>query len=129
MWPFKRKVTPTEVLVEQIIQEGIERRKVDAEIASRHHSLEMRKLELEMEHIEALGDERRKERADREQTRRARQQAAALAREAAARKRMAAPTDEGACKVCINPSDPGLTARDIEWHANGHREGPSIWQN
>lgn len=127
---WKKTTTAEQALTQQILQEGIERRKIDAEVASKMRDLEMKKLELEMEHIEALGEERRKDRADREAVRTARKQAAAHAREVLARKN-AAPTqpeaDAGICKVCRNSSDPSLTERDITWHVNGHRDGPSLW--
>ena len=112
-------------LIDAIIQEGIERRKIDAAIEDKKHALELRKLELEMEHIEQLGEERRKDRAERENARLVRQKAAAYAREV--RKQNKQQGDASVCRVCLNGSDPSLTAREIEWHHNGHKEGPSIW--
>ncbi len=132
MW-FKKKAerTAQEVLIQAIIQEGLENRKMRAEIEARAHTLEMRRLELEMDHIEALGEEKRKDAAERERLRETRRQNAANARKIQAEKRAGAKSDEtvGRCKVCLNPADPTLSTLEIQWHSNGHREGPDLFAN
>lgn len=128
MWPWKHRVSPTEALVSEIIKEGLERRKIDSEILARQREFDLKKLEIEMEHLTETAEERRKDRAANAAAREARQRAAAHMREVNAAKRNP-PQDDGACRVCRDPGNPGLTAREIEWHHNGHREGPSIWSN
>lgn len=123
---FTRRKAPTEILVEQIIQEGIERRKLDHEVASKTREFELRKLEIEMEHIEAIGEERRRDRADKAAARKVRQEWAARARDIKEQQKNGAQVGEK-CPVCANPSDPNLTIPQLEWHVNGHRQGPSLW--
>lgn len=126
MW-FRRKheKTPQETLVDAIIQEGLETRKFRAEAEAAQRQLELKKIELEMEHIEALGEERRKDLAEKEKIRVARQANAAAMRELRGRRKAAAQTPEGqpgGCRVCINPMQHDLTSAEIIWHGQGHRE-------
>jgi len=133
-WLFKRRRNATDELIGAIINGELKRRETDALVEQKRLEHELRKLELEGQQLEARGEEQRRDRADREKLRQERQQHAARIREIRAeRKRTASaqPADAhpGDCKVCVNPSDPSLTERDITWHHNGHREGPSIWAN
>ncbi len=126
---FRRPPSATELLVKAIIDGELRRRETDALLEQKRSEFDLRKLELEGAQLEARGEEMRRERADREKLRQERQQHAAHIREIRAAKRAASNSQDdsaGPCRVCKNQSDPTLTAREIEWHSMGHREG-SIW--
>lgn len=126
---FRRKPTVTEKLIASIIEGELKRREVDGQLEAKRADFELRKLELEGQQLEARGEEQRRDRADREKLRQDRQKHAAHIREIRAQKKQLGEQQQlGACRVCVNPGEPSLTAREIEWHSMGHREG-SLWAN
>lgn len=93
------------------------------------NKLALRKLELEIENVERISEEKRKDAADRERLKLQRRQWAATARQKIAEKRTAMGSTNGAsafrggvpgCVVCADPSSPALTAVEIQWHSKGH---------
>lgn len=113
---------PAQELVQAILQEGIERRKIEGENDRQRAELDKLRIQMEMEHLTELGEERRKDAAHREEMRQHRREAAAAAREKLQAKRAGAIAHLGAgiCRVCVNPADPTLTPREINWHNSGH---------
>lgn len=90
--------------------------------------LALRKLELEMEHLEAVHEERRKDAAEKERLRQQRREWAKAAREKIQKKANGMPLNGSpvrlsgvaGCTVCADPSSPNLTADEIRWHSAGH---------
>lgn len=122
---FKRRERADERLLRAFLQTDAKRIEAAALVDAKKSELELRRLELEMEHIEALGEERRKDAREREANRAARRAAAAAAREKGAAKRAAAAGqgDFTKCRVCADPSSASLTPDEIWWHGSGHPEG------
>ena len=96
--------------------------------------LELRRLELEIQHAESLATARTIEMKARDDLKVMRQERAAVARaalaakkEAAKRQQMELPGTTGACRVCVNQSDPTINIEDLTWHANGHRPGAGLF--
>ncbi len=124
---FRRREKPDERLLRAFLQTDAKRIEAAALVDSKKHELELRRLELEMEHLEVLGEERRKDQREKESNRKARQEAAANAREMKRRKAIgaAAPGAPTSCRVCAEPSAVYLTAEEIWWHGQGHpAQGP-----
>lgn len=97
-----------------------------AQIDEKKAELEMRKLELEVEHAEQLASARNKQREFDENLRQKRREWTAQARERRKQKlELAKQSDHGFCKVCMG--DNSMTAADIEWHYNGHKAGPPMF--
>jgi hypothetical protein len=107
--------------VTAILHSETERRKSYDAADGRRAELELKKLELEIEHAAELGEERRKDRAAREELREMRRANAARAREIKKQKNAGGQHEPSACKVCVNSGDPTLSAYEIMWHARGHR--------
>lgn len=123
MWPFSRKPSVQAKLLESILAGELKRREIDSNIETNRAQLELRKLELEGQQLEARGEEMRRDRADREKLRQERIAHAARIREIRAEKKRQAELpmsgnrhDPTRCKACRNPSDPSLTADEIEAH-------------
>lgn len=95
----------------------------DAEVSKLEREIKLKEKQLELDHLEAIHEERRKDAAARETLRAQRKQWAASAREKLAQKRAAGVTVGGGlagCKACANPADVSLTADEIRWHSAGH---------
>lgn len=121
-WLTGRKKADRELLSAFIQAQG---RRIDADEKrdALQAQLTLKKLELEMENIERLGEEKRKDAADRARLREQRKEWAKTAREKKARLAVngsIAHSGLAGCRVCANGSDPSLTADEIHWHAQGH---------
>jgi hypothetical protein len=98
------------------------------EVDKQELQLRMRKQELEFEHLDAMAEQRRKDREDNAKLREQRKQWAADAREKKRLKEAALTATQShqsgspsGCRVCANDGDATLTATEILWHHNGHR--------
>lgn len=127
MWPFKRKASvPLDdaqaILIKAIVDEGIARRQVDAEIAAARGEVEKLRLQFDKETLVERREEDRKDRAHRQALREQRAAHADKMREHQRTKRAGqrAAVADGGCKVCIDPGDVHLTANEILWHNMGH---------
>lgn len=122
----ERRAKADAELLSAFIQAQNKRLEVDQRREELEAQLRLKKLELEMENVERLGEERRKDAADRQRLREARKEWARTARDKKARiaasagVRGVASSGLAGCRVCAGPSDPSLTAEEIHWHANGH---------
>jgi hypothetical protein len=126
-WPFRNRLTDRE-LVASYENSALARRKIESEIEIARLQLEQHRIDVEMEHLEAVREQNRKDAEHREQMRELRAANAARMREVKRQKRElgAAAGAAGQCAACRNPGDPRLTVEDITFHANGHRSGPPI---
>jgi hypothetical protein len=130
-WFWQRREREDSKLLRAFLANDAKRIEASGLLELKKAELETRKLELEMEHIEALGEERRKDRAEREANRRSRAEAAKNAREHKRLKGQQPQPPQGAqqCRVCQDPSAPYLTSQEIWWHGSGHpASGPTEFQ-
>jgi hypothetical protein len=129
---FTKRERESDRLLRAFLATDTKRIEAAATLDAKKQEIELRRLELEMEHIEALGEERRKDGREKEENRRARQEAAKNAREKRKANVAGAQQPEahaGGCRVCKDPSSPYLSAEEIWWHGNGHQgaPGPVQW--
>ncbi len=96
----------------------LERRQIDSQIELKKQEFEARKIELEMEHIEELADQRRKDRQFKIELQKFKEDNLIGARKKLAEKRAASNGQQ--CRACANPSEPTLTAPEIQFHNSGH---------
>ncbi|MDR5728006.1 MAG: hypothetical protein RB191_11335, partial [Terriglobia bacterium] len=104
------------------------RRAMQLEVDKQELQLRMRKQELEFEHLDAMAEQRRKDREDNAKLREQRKQWAADAREKKRQKEQALVGSQSysggaspGCRVCADGGNPHLGADEILWHHNGHR--------
>jgi len=131
-WLLRDDLATQRTASEEVLQKllEIERTRLtsNAELDKLKRELEYKNTQLELEHIEAISEEKRKDRAHKEQLRYARQQHAAAMREKLALKRAAGQipvkpklsAGVPGCTVCMDPSSANLTAEEIKWHSAGH---------
>ena len=124
---FTRRRRSDVELVSVILEGENQRRLQQGTLDAQRIDLEKFKISQEMEHLEAIAAERRKDAEDREKLREQRRKWAAEAREARAKKlatgrAVAAQPGATTCRVCANPGDPTLTTPEILWHSNGHQQ-------
>jgi hypothetical protein len=99
----------------------------NAKIAGMDAEIRLKTKALELENLERIAEEKRKDAMAKEELRQKRRQWAADARAKLAAKK-SQPASDGArlaggiagCVVCADPSSPRLTAEEITWHNNGH---------
>lgn len=125
---FWRKNRDRDLLLKSLLEADQEGRRLDAQIKAKQQELELKKIELEYEHLEAIHEEKRKDLKFRDEIRAQQRERAARAREVMAKKRAAGAAGVAAgvpvqCRVCANASDPTLSAHEIVWHSNGHPPG------
>lgn len=115
------------LLIQQMMEVQSQRLKYDSELDHLKRELEFKQKQLEMDNLEAISEEKRKDRIAREQLRAIRQQNAAKARLAKTEKANGALMRNGAvpgrvsgCVVCADPSNASLTSDEIKWHSAGH---------
>jgi hypothetical protein len=109
-------------LLSSLLQLQSDRIKADAEIERLDRDLRLQTKKLELENLERISEEKRKDADARERLRIQRREWAANARKKVAANRDAATRVGGTpgCVVCADPSSPRLTAEEILWHQNGH---------
>ncbi len=113
--------TISEQLITAIVSGELKRRELADVADQRRAELDLKKMELEMSHLEQIGEEKRKDAADRQRLRELRQASAQNARNVRAQKRGAQP-EQQPCRVCASGgTDPSLTADEILYHHAGHR--------
>ena len=117
-WPFRRSRSIEQQVLQSYRETELRRREIDAQIELKKAELEGRKIELEMEHISELADQRRKDRQFKIELQKFKEENLIGARKKLADKRAGAAA--GQCRACANPSDPALTAPEIQFHNNGH---------
>ncbi len=127
-WLKNRKNERLMELLAKLEDANIKRLELEAIREEKRHALEMRKLELEADHIEEMTKARIAE-ADAKAERRRKQRewgAAGAAKVRAKHEQQSAP----ACPVCVNPGSAALSAQDIAWHHAGHPpnfQAPMEW--
>lgn len=111
----------SEQLITAIVSGELKRRELADVADQRRAELDLKKMELEMSHLETIGEEKRKDAADRQRLRELRQQSAQNARNVRAQKR-GTQTTEQPCRVCASGgTEASLTAEEILFHHAGHR--------
>lgn len=125
-WLFNRIRRADVQLMDSVMTAETKRREQDALVQVEKSKLELRKIELEFANLEAVHEQKRKDRAEAEDLRQKRKQWAATTRQNMKQKAQnsnqpgrPAGTTSG-CPACNNPSDPSLSADVILWHHNGH---------
>ncbi len=120
-WLTGRKKADRDLL-SAFIEAQTKRTELDQKREELAAQLSLKKLELEMENIERLGEEKRKDAADRLRLREQRKEWAKTAREKKRQLAVGHVASSGlaGCRCCANPSDPTLTADEIRWHAASH---------
>lgn len=106
-------------LLAKLEDANIKRLELEAIREEKRHALDMRKLELEADHIEEMTKARIAEAdAKLERRQKAREWGAAGAAKRAQNQQASQPP---ACPVCANPGSAALSATDIAWHHSGHQ--------
>lgn len=126
-WFNRRKRADVE-LIDSLLNAENNRRAMQLKVDEQELSLRMRKQELEFEHLDALSEQRRKDREDAAKLKEQRREWAATAREKKRGKEAANAStggnhqrEAGGCRVCADGGNPTLTSEEILWHHNGHR--------
>lgn len=92
-----------------------------AKLAIARDEFELKKFGFEVEHAESV---QKAKNSELEQRQKLREQRAAHARQMTLwrqeRKQKARTEGADQCRVCVNASDPNLTADEIIWHKQGH---------
>lgn len=125
-WLWNRRKRADVELLDSLLTAENNRRAMQLEVDKQELALKMRKQELEFEHLDALAEQKRKDRDDAAKLREQRKQWAADAREKKKLKEqstiqpVASRGSNTGCPVCDDSSNPRLTYSDIVWHHNGH---------
>lgn len=124
-WLFGRQRKRDAELLTAMLSLQSERVKHDAEIEKLDREIKLKTRQLELDNLERISEEKRKDVEMRARLREQRRQWAQNARDKLAAKK----TSSGAvkvaggvsgCVVCVEPSSPHLTADEIRWHQAGH---------
>jgi hypothetical protein len=98
----------------------------DSEIRKLERQITLQTKALELENLERISEERRKDAAEKERLRQQRREWAANARAKLNQKKASTSSMAHAagaipgCVVCADPTNPKLTADEILWHQGGH---------
>lgn len=114
-WSRRRRIEVE--LIEALLHGELERRKTQSDLDQKVAEIELKKRELELAHLEAIGEERRKDAADRQKLR---EQRVEWARRARSKKRsVQAVESEYCCPLGQNPNlrGPDLTVELIRQHS------------
>lgn len=133
MWWWRRRQADRELLSSLL---EIERARMDARvrIETMRDEIELKKAELELSHIEQRTHAEIELQEAKEKLRKDRRESSRKARERLAERRAAmGPTalgflPNGNCRVCLNGSDPSLSAGEIQWHHAGHPAQAGLFQ-
>lgn len=123
---FKTKRQADSELLNSLLKLQSDRIAADSEIAKLDREITIRTKALELENLERVSEERRKDAEARERLKQQRREWAAAARAKVGKKAAALQQQGGVftgvsgCTVCANPSNPRLTAEEITWHNAGH---------
>jgi hypothetical protein len=122
---FGSKARADSELLSSLLKLQSERIAADSEIAKLDREITLRTKALELENLERVSEERRKDSEQRERLKQQRREWAAAARAKVGKKATVAAQARvqsglAGCAVCADPSSPKLTAEEILWHQNGH---------
>jgi hypothetical protein len=124
---FGRQAKRDAELLSSLLKLQSDRISADAEIAKLDREITLRTKAMELENLELIAEQKRKDAIAKEDLRQKRREWAAQARAKVAQKKAGA-TSSGpgptlgvaGCVVCADPRSPRLTAEEIIWHNNGH---------
>lgn len=109
-------------LLSALLHEQARRSETDAKRLELQNALEIKKLELEFSNLEAVHEQKRKDREAAEELRQKRREWAKNSRAKKTEREQLRIVGRGlaGCVVCTDPSSPNLTAAEISWHQQGH---------
>ena len=120
---FSGRQSATDKLLTSLLDLEGKRLNRDIELEKLHHELKLKTTQLEIENIERISEEKRKDADARLVLRQQKRESAQRMREIKAHKTSAHMNGHSGlqgCRVCANGSDPSLTAHEIQWHSAGH---------
>lgn len=125
-WFGRAKAAETRLL-DSFLNLEQKRLESQAQQDDRRQALELKKLELEIEHAEDLSRVRREDREAAQKLKQQQREWAATSRE---KKKQKEATEQRGnthdCRVCsMGPNEPSLSVEDISWHNSGHRSTAS----
>jgi len=130
MWPFTLRRSTRDSLLASYEDAALKRRSIEAELEGKRLELEKHRIDQEMEHIAALGEERRKEREHRAKMREEAQNRAAHARDVYRRKQSDGQngTIRADCDVCNHRTSLTTPAEMVLDHSMGHTGQAFNWK-